>query len=164
MTSSAVPVMPVARTIYTRLGILVLCEAYYRSVPLNAVYVTTVFCALTLITEFPHLKLLAIMGWGYLDAMSPGYEWATYILVVRMCQSALVIIVVPLMHRENSLLKLKSLLPFLACQMFSIYFCDEILHLTQDGRRKLLVESTIILIDILYLNIMIIVYAEVVKA
>lgn len=96
--------------------------------------------------------------------MSPGYERAIYILIAKVCQLALVIIAVPLMHREHSLLKLKSLLPLLACQIFSVYFCDEILRLTQNGGRKLSVESTIILIGILYLNIIIIVYAEVVKA
>ena len=164
MALNVVPVMPIVRTIYTWLGILVLCKVCYRSAPLNAVYVATVFCALALITELLCLKLLAIMGWEYLDVMSPGYERAIYILIAKVCQLALVIIAVPLMHREHSLLKLKSLLPLLACQIFSVYFCDEILRLTQNGGRKLSVESTIILIGILYLNIIIIVYAEVVKA
>ena len=164
MALNVVPVMPIVRTIYTWLGILVLCKVCYRSAPLNAVYVATVFCALALITELLCLKLLAIMGWEYLDVMSPGYERAIYILIAKVCQVALVIIAVPLMHREHSLLKLKSLLPLLACQIFSVYFCDEILRLTQNGGRKLSVESTIILIGILYLNIIIIVYAEVVKA
>ena len=141
---NVVPVMPVVRTIYTWLGILVLCKVCYRSAPLNAVYVATVFCALALITELLCLKLLAIMGWEYLDVMSPGYERAIYILIAKVCQLALVIIAVPLMHREHSLLKLKSLLPLLACQIFSVYFCDEILRLTQNGGRKLSVESTII--------------------
>ena len=158
------PVVPILRTIYTWFGILMLCKACYRSTPLNAVYVATVFCALALITELLCLKLLAIMGWEYLDVMFPGYERAIYILIAKVCQLALVIIAVPLMHKEHSLLKLKSLLPLLACQIFSVYFCDEILHLTQNGGRRLSVESTIILIGILYLNIVIVVYAEVVKA
>ena len=143
------PVVPILRTIYTWFGILMLCKACYRSTPLNAVYVATVFCALALITELLCLKLLAIMGWEYLDVMSPGYERAIYILIAKVCQLALVIIAVPLMHKEHSLLKLKSLLPLLACQIFSVYFCDEILHLTQNGGRRLSVESTIILIGIL---------------
>ena len=137
MALNVVPVMPIVRTIYTWLGILVLCKVCYRSAPLNAVYVATVFCALALITELLCLKLLAIMGWEYLDVMSPGYERAIYILIAKVCQLALVIIAVPLMHREHSLLKLKSLLPLLACQIFSVYFCDEILRLTQNGGRKL---------------------------
>lgn len=72
MALNVVPVMPIVRTIYTWLGILVLCKVCYRSAPLNAVYVATVFCALALITELLCLKLLAIMGWEYLDVMSPG--------------------------------------------------------------------------------------------
>ena len=140
MALNVVPVMPIVRTIYTWLGILVLCKVCYRSAPLNAVYVATVFCALALITELLCLKLLAIMGWEYLDVMSPGYERAIYILIAKVCQLALVIIAVPLMHREHSLLKLKSLLPLLACQIFSVYFCDEILRLTQNGGRKLSVD------------------------
>lgn len=159
-----VPVMPIIRTIYTWFGILVLCKVCYRIAPLNAIYVATVFCALALITELLCLKLLAIMGWEYLDVMSPGYERAIYILIAKVCQLALVIIAVPLMHKEHALLKLKSLLPLLACQILSVYFCDNILRLTQNGGRKLSVESTIILIGILYLNIVIVVYAEVVKA
>ena len=102
MALNVVPVMPIVRTIYTWLGILVLCKVCYRSAPLNAVYVATVFCALALITELLCLKLLAIMGWEYLDVMSPGYERAIYILIAKVCQLALVIIAVPLMHREHS--------------------------------------------------------------
>ena len=85
MALNVVPVMPIVRTIYTWLGILVLCKVCYRSAPLNAVYVATVFCALALITELLCLKLLAIMGWEYLDVMSPGYERAIYILIAKVC-------------------------------------------------------------------------------
>lgn len=158
------PVMPIVRTIYSWFGILVLCKVCYCSAPLNRIYVATVFCALALITELLCLKLFAIMGWEYLDIMSPGYERAIYILIAKIGQLTLIIIAVPFMHKEYSLLKLRSLLPLLACQVFSVYFCDAILRLTQNGGRKLSVESTFILIGILYLNIVIVFYAEVVKA
>ena len=100
---NVVPVMPIVRTIYTWFGILVLCKVCYRSAPLNAVYVATVFCALALITELLCLKLFAIMGWEYLDVMSPGYERAIYILIAKVCQLALVIIAVPnSRHRQSA--------------------------------------------------------------
>ena len=158
-----VPVLPILRTIYTWLGIVVLCKVCYRSAPLNAVYIAAVFCVLALITELLCLKLLAIMGWEYREVMSPGYERAVYILMAKVCQLALVLIAGFFMHKDRSLLKLKSLLPLLVCQIFSVYFCDHILRLTQTSGRMFSVESAITLAGILYLNIIIIVYAEVVK-
>ena len=72
MALNVVPVMPIVRTIYTWLGILVLCKVCYRSAPLNAVYVATVFCALAFDYGAPLLKAACNYGVGVSGRYVPG--------------------------------------------------------------------------------------------
>lgn len=161
---SLFPVPAIFQITYTWIGMFILCKLCFSVSFLHTIYADTSFCILMLITELLCYKLLVLMGWGHIDIMSAGSERAVYILMSKVIQLLLVLIAGTLMHREQASLNIKGLIPLLPCQIFSIYFCDSILRRTGHGDKNITIGFIITLIGILYINIIIIVYAEVMKS
>ena len=96
--------------------------------------------------------------------MSANAERASFILLSKILQLLLVIVATIFMRRENMLIKLRSIIPLLLCQIVSIYICDNMLSLSRKSDSNILsYHFIVILLGILYLNVIIVIYAEVIK-
>ena len=159
---SFLPIPPIIRLAYTWCGIVVLCRVGFISSMLHAIYAGACLCVIALLTEAICYWLLYILGWD--SMLSPGVERSIFILLSKMVQLSLVLLVAMFMRKERFLLKLRSIIPLLLCQIFCIYICDTMMSIFRHNSCNLPAHQFfIILIGTLYLNVIIIFYTEVIK-
>lgn len=161
---SVAPISPIIRLIYSWGGLLLLSLLLFSSSFLHALYASTSFCVIAILTELLCMKLLSFLGWTDMEVMSSGYQRAIYIILAKILQLIFVLIAAALMGKEHSSIHMRELIPLLPCQIFSIYLCDNLLRYAAKTSGESAINLILILIGILYTNIIIIIYAEVVKS
>lgn len=162
---SLLSVLPIGRLLYTFCGVLLLCRCCFFSSLLHAVYVSVLFCAMFLFTDILCYWLLVLLGWDPARILSAGGERVIYIVMAKLVQLGLTMLAPLLLRREQVLLKLRSIVPLLLCQVFSLYVCDHILHFVERSGTEILSGSFLLsIMGILYVNLIIVYYAEVIKA
>lgn len=165
MGFSLLPVPPIVRILYTFFGFFLLCRSCFFSSLLHAVYVGVIFCAIFVFTDILCYWLLLFFGWDPNQIMTASVQRVIYIVLAKIVQLFLMVMATMFMRRENFLLKLRSIVPLLLCQVFSIYLCDNMMRISaQSGMELLSGRFILIVLGILYLNIILVVYAEVIKA
>ena len=159
---SFLPIPPIIRIVYTWCGIVVLCRANFIASTLHTIYSGACLCAIALLTEAICYWLLHVLGWN--SMLSLGVERSIFILLSKIVQLSLVLLAAAFIHKERFLLKLRSIIPLLLCQIFCIYLCDTMMVIFRHNSNDIpSYQFFIILIGTLYLNVIIILYSEVIK-
>ena len=164
MLLSIFPVHPISRICYTALGIFFIARYSCYSNTTYALLLSLGFCVMAIVTELICMRILNLIGINISQVLTPGRERAIYILLSKIVQLILVLLSLTVFKRKESPLTAKKIISILPCQLLSIFFCDEMFKANQGLGKVLSGKNLIILVGIFYINIVIIVYVEVMKA
>ena len=142
----------------TLLGFALIVFFFYESTVWQAVFSSFLFYALVAVVDMLSMEFLRLLGLSPEAMMSVESTRAVFIINSNLFYTVFILLAVSFSKKSGKTFSLKSVIPFLPCEIISIVICCMILVQSVSSEPPLWM--ILYLAVLLYLNITILLYAE----
>lgn len=161
---SLLPINPFVKLTFIFVSIGLLTRFLFVAKLLSSIYCALLICIINVVVDIVCSGIIAFFGLPINSLLEYGNNRIIYIVIAKITQLFFYHIVIKLSnwHRANE--SLIGAVPLLLCQVFSVFICHTMFLAVYNEQTSVTIDFVIGAVGILYINVIIFLYVERIKA